>query len=190
MRDPINILDRDSKSGFFTPLTGVSVDADNITNQRQYFEHKFKNYGGSYVPDNKTIFRHAQQSKNMDALLDRLTSSGSVDIADLKAGRNANSADIGKILSLKETMDRSESFHEFRLGGAKIMRAMWESAKNDITGNIWGDIKNMFSSGFRLKPMELFISAAKLSLDITLLIPKMLAKGALNTLTLRPDKVY
>ncbi len=181
--------DSKPEHGLFSAPPGVSVDADDITSQRQYFEKKFKNYGGQYIPDGSMISRHALQTKNMEAILTRLASSGSIDVAHLKFGGNATSADVGKILSLKETMDHAESAHELRLGGGKIMRAMWESAKTDITKNIWGDIKNMFSSGFRLKPLELLMSSTKLAIDLTLLIPKMLAKGALNSLTLRPDRV-
>lgn len=183
---------KDSESGFFRAPTGVSVTPDDIKNQESYFEQKYRNYGGSYVPDRKMVARHAAQTKNMEAILARLASGltdGSIDLADLKTGGTPDSADIGKLLALKENMDRAESLHEFRLGGAKIMHAMWESAKTDITHNIWGDIRNMFASGFRLQPMELLFSASKLALDITLLVPKALAKGALNSLTIRPDKV-
>lgn len=202
-REKIKQCKKDSESGFFTPPTGVSVNADNITNQRQYFEHKFKNYGGSYVPNDKILRRHAQQSKTIDALLERLTSSGSINIADLKAGKNAESADIGKILELKKNMDYSESTHEFRIGGTKIMRTMWESAKTDITKHIFGDLKGIFDGifygiadilekGIKARPdfAGIIFSSAKLAIDVTLLLPKAVAKGALNSFTFRPNKVY
>lgn len=197
-RKEIKRCKKDSETGLFTPPTGIpAVTTLEIENQRSYFREKFKNYGGSYIPDSTTISRHATQTKNMDALLAKVASglsSGSIDLADLKIGGNADSADIGKILALKEAMDRAESLHEFRLGGAKIMSAMWESAKTDITKTLWNDVKNIFSHAGGKRPDNVFFGlvagSAKLALDIGLIIPKALAKGALNAFTLRPDRVH
>lgn len=196
-REEIKRAKQTSETSAYSAPPGISVTADDIKNQKAYFEQKFKNYGGSYVPDNKIISRYAQQAITVDALLVRLATSGSIDVADLKAG-GATSADIGKIINLKENMDRSESLHEFRLGTAKVMRTMWESAKTDITEHIWGDVKNMFGSIFSPKGLlkkypdfvGLLLHSTKLAIDVTLLLPKALAKGALNSLTLRPDRVY
>lgn len=185
---------KDSETPLFSAPSGISVDADNITNQQQYFEAKFKNYGGQSIPDRSTVYRHALQTKNMEAILARIASglsSGSLDLADLKTGGTADSADIGKVLCLKENMDRAESAHEFRLGSAKVLRAMWESAKTDIAVHMWGDIKNMFVSGFRLDPKGLLFNAVKLAAwDIPLFFPKLIVKGVLNMFTPRPDRIY
>jgi|GEM_PF-1740256 len=182
----------DSESGHYTPK-GVAISKDDIENQKWYYEQKYKNYGGQYIPDMRMISRHAQQTKEIEAIATKLSAdlaSGSLDIATLKAGGNADSADIGKLLALKENMDSVESSHEFRLGGAKVLRAMWDSAVTDITVHMWGDIKNAFASGFRLDPKGLLFSAAKLALwDMPLFLPKMMLRGVLNMVTPRPDRV-
>jgi hypothetical protein len=99
---------KDSEDGLYTPK-GARIDKDDIDNQKSYYEQKYKNYGGNYIPDMRMVSRHAQQTKEIEAITVKISSelaSGLLDIAALKAGGIAESADIGKFLLHKKTTQK------------------------------------------------------------------------------------